>query len=256
MAQETQGWITVDEVIAAYLDRSEQSNHKFFKCWNIAFDGLNMLGLDFFYQIKSVKLPLNSNKTVYLPDDFLNYTKVGVFNERGEVIPLVYNEKLTTFADLLPDRKTKTEDNTLFNLWAWNSPIFYNYWNGFAFVNLFGVPSGTPFVGSFKLDRGNGVILLNENFVYPYICLEYLASPQPEGTYRLPIQFKEALIWFIAWQDIAMLPTTSHFNLGGVEQRRRNYFNERRQAIARFKPTYLEQAYEEHLQNQRLCIKS
>ena len=256
MAEIHQQWITIDECVNAYLDRSEQGVHKFFKCWHLAFSGLEQMGLDFFYQIKSVRLPVNGNQTVNMPADCINYTKVGVLNNRGEVIPLVYNQKLTTYADLFPDRQQKTTDNTLYDWFFFNSPVFYNYWSGDVVTNLYGIESGAPFVGSFKVDPSQGLILLEQHFFYPYIILEYIASPQEGETYYLPVQFKEALIWYIAWQEIAMMPNTRKGMLGDKDQRRRNYFNERRLGNARFKPLYLEDAYNWNLSNTRMTIKS
>ena len=83
-----QQWISIDEAITAYLDESEQSNHKYFKIWHLAFRGMTELGLDTFYLVKSVKLPVNANLTVTLPADYLNYSKVGVLNQQGEIIPM------------------------------------------------------------------------------------------------------------------------------------------------------------------------
>ena len=60
MSNTHQQYVSLDTVINMYLDRSEQSIHKYYKCWQIAFSGMEELGLDFFYQIKSVKLPVNS----------------------------------------------------------------------------------------------------------------------------------------------------------------------------------------------------
>jgi len=256
MAEQSQSWITIDSCIYDYLVESEQSNHKFYKLWQLAFRGMSEMGLDFFYQIRSVKLPINSNKTVTLPADFINFTKVGVFNEIGEVIPLEYNSKLTTYADLSPDRKSKTEDDTLLTNFIFNSPVFYNFWNGYMFSNIYGVPSGAPFIGSFKLDLGNNIILLSENFCYPYICLEYVASPQEGEQYYVPIQFREALIAYLAWMDIRNKPTTSHFNLGDKRDRRREFYNQRRLARARWRPLHWEEAYNWSLKNLRLAIKA
>ena len=67
-------WILIDEAITAYMDEAELSNHKYFKLWHIAFRGLTELGLDAFYCVRSVKLPVNSNLTVTLPADYLNYS--------------------------------------------------------------------------------------------------------------------------------------------------------------------------------------
>lgn len=250
-----QQWILIDEIITLYLDRSEQSNHKFFKCWHIAFQGMQEMGMDFFNTVRSVKLPVNANLTVNLPPDYLQFTKVGVLNMKGEIIPLMYNNKLTTYADLSATRLTKTEDNTLFTFFFFNSPIFYNYWNGDIFENLYGIPSGAPFVGEFKIDNANGIIVLSKQYVYPYVMLEYIASPKEGQLYYIPVQFKSALMWYIAWQDVAMLKTTRG-DLGDKEYRRHNYFNERRLAAARYQPLDLQEAYEWGLRNQRFVVKA
>jgi hypothetical protein len=217
---------------------------------------MEMLGLDFFYQIKSVKLPVLANKIVSLPADYLNYQKVGVFNATGEVIPLKYNDKLTTYADLNPNRLTKTVDNTLFDLYLASTPIWFNYWNGDVFVNLYGVPSGSPFVGGFKIDNTNGVILLDENFGYDYIVMEYVASPQQGEDYFIPVQFREAMIAWLAWKDIANLPATRRGNLGDKRDRRHEFYNERRLANARWRPLILAEAYELNLEMTRMCLKA
>ena len=52
--------------------------------------------------------------TIIIPNfaDFLNWAKLGILNNRGEIIPLYYNDKLTTYADLSADRKSKTTDGS------------------------------------------------------------------------------------------------------------------------------------------------
>jgi len=255
MSNTHQQYASLDTVINLYLDRSEQSIHKYYKCWQLAFSGMEELGLDFFYQIKSVKLPVNANLTVSLPDDYLNYTKVGILNNRGEIIPMGYNSNLTTFADLQPNRLEKTQDSTIADIIQFNTPIWYNYWNNGAFSTLYGIPSGSPFVGSFKVDNHNGVILLNENYGFDYVMLEYVASPKQGEEYYIPIQFKTALMWYIAYNDIAMLPNSRKGTLGDKEQRKRAYHNERRVANARYRPIDLQSAYEWGMQTNRLTVK-
>jgi hypothetical protein len=256
MSNLQQGWITIDSVIKDYLDESEQSNHKYFKCFNIAFRGMEQLGLDFFYNIKSVKLPVNPNQTVALPLDYVNYTKVGVFNDIGEVIPLTYNSKLTTFADLFPDRFDKITDNTLYSYYSPQNAIFYNYFSGAGYGNVYGLPSGAPFVGNFKIDAQNSLILLNDSFYYKYIILEYIASPTEGEEYFVPVQFREALLAYIAWRDIANVPSSRKGSLGDKRDRRSEFYNERRLAQARFRPFYLDAAYQLNLESQRLTVKA
>jgi len=251
-----QQMIDISECVYSYADEAELPIQRQYKLFQLAFRCMDELGLDFFYQIKSVKLPINANLTVQLPEDYLNYSKVGVLNDRGEVITLNHNNKLTTYADLLTDRAAKTQDNTLFN---WNSPVngmFLNYWNGNTFGNLYGIQSGAPFVGSFKVDAPNGIILLNESFSYDYIILEYLATPKQGQTYYVPIQFKEAIIAYLSWKDIKSMPTTRKGSLGDKRERKSDYYNERRLAIARYKPFRTQEAYQLNLENQRLTVKA
>ena len=128
MAQR-QPYISLDSVINDYLLESEQGMNKYYKVWHLAFRGFEQLGLDFFYRVQSVKLPIKENMTVELPADYLNWTKVGILNHKGEIVPLYYNDNFTTYADLLPNRLEKTESNDL-GVGDWGNGIYANYWNG------------------------------------------------------------------------------------------------------------------------------
>ncbi|HET8689437.1 MAG TPA: hypothetical protein VFM18_22730, partial [Methanosarcina sp.] len=153
--------IPLDTIVTDYLDQSEQSINKYNKIWNIAFRGMEQLGLDFFYRIKSVKLPVTATKTVKLPDDYMQYTKIGLLNSQGEIIPLKFNQKLTNFANLLPNRIEMVEDNQLdyFGFYNQGSPLFWNYYAQGYTSNLYGIPSGGYGVGQFNIDVTNGVIV-------------------------------------------------------------------------------------------------
>ena len=48
-------YITLDSIVTDYLNESEQGQNKYYKVWQIAWRGMEDLGLDFFYQVKSVK---------------------------------------------------------------------------------------------------------------------------------------------------------------------------------------------------------
>lgn len=250
-----QPYITLDSIVLDYLNESEQSSHKYFKLWHIAFRGMDDMGLDFFYQVKSIKLPINANLTVNLPSDYLNWTKVGVLNNRGEIIPLYYNDKLTTYADLLADRIEKTEDNTLGN-GLWNQNTWCNYWNGSQLSNVYGVPSGAPFVGNFKVDTANSIILLNESFDYDYLMVEYVASPKEGEEYFIPIQFREAMISWLRWKDAISINSKTHVQNSSIGMRRKDYYNDRRNAIAKWKPTRNSEIQQASQEMTRLAIKS
>ena len=255
MSVQNRQWISIDECINAYMDESEQGNHKYFKLWNLAYRALTELGLDFFYSVKSVKLPVNPNMTVTIPEDYLNYTKVGILNAQGQIIPLSVNNNLTTAFDLQPTRIAQTQDPTVFTGYSPQGIVWWNYWNGYGLSNLYGLPSGSPFVGSFKIDNKNGVIVLDEYFAFDYIMLEYISSPQQGQDYYVPIQFKEAVIAYLRWKDIISLPTSRKGSLGDKRDRRADYYNERRLAVARYDAINLTDLYEWNLKNKRLAVK-
>jgi len=254
---QTRNYITIDSVINDYIDESEQSVHKYAKLYNIAVRGMEKLGLDFFYKIRSVKIPIDTtNYTAQLPNDYISYTKIGVLNSVGEIIPLKFNNKMTYYADQQPDRLALTQDNTLATWYQSDLPLWFNYWDGYGFQNIYGLPSGSPFVGSFNIDDANGVVLLNQYFYYSYLMIEYLSSGNPDEPFRIPIQFREALLSFLAWRDIASIPSTRKGNLGDKRDRKQEFYNQRRIANAQFKPLYLMQAYEQNLDTQRMTVKA
>jgi hypothetical protein len=254
---QTRNYITIDSVINDYIDESEQSVHKYAKLYNIAVRGMEKLGLDFFYKIRTVKIPIDTtNYTAQLPNDYISYTKIGVLNSVGEIIPLKFNNKMTYYADQQPDRLALTQDNTLATWYQSDMPLWFNYWDGYGFQNIYGLPSGSPFVGSFNIDDSNGVVLLNQYFYYSYLMIEYLSSGNPDEPFRIPIQFREALLSFLAWRDIASMPSTRKGNLGDKRDRKQEFYNQRRIANAQFKPLYLMQAYEQNLDNQRMTVKA
>lgn len=249
-----QPYIPLDSCVTDYMNEADYGNNQYFRLWHIAYRGMEDLGLDAFYQIKSVKLPINSNLTATLPSDYLNWSKVGALNGSGEVIPLNYNDKLTTFADLSPTRLTQTQDESL-GTWTWQY-TWYNYWNGYYYTNIYGVPSGGPFVGSFKIDLANGVILLNESYSYDYVMLEYVASPAPNNEYYIPMQFREALISWLRWKDAISVPAKTHVANSNIGMRRHDYFEDRRRAIAKWKPTRKYDIYQASQEMTRMAVKS
>jgi hypothetical protein len=252
-----QPYIPLDSVINDYLNESEQSVNKYFKIFHLAFRGFEQLGIDFFYRIQAVKLPVNANKTVTIPANYLNWTKIGRLNSKGEIIPLWYNDKLTTYADLSPDRLTKTQDDTTIGVdWNNDGSTWGNYWNGSYYANIYGVPSGAPFAGSFKVDTENGVILLDEHYREDYLMLEYVASPVEGQEYYLPVQFREALIAWLFWKDGNAKGMRSHMQLGNKRDWRHEFYNERKNAIARWKPSRIYEKYQTHQEMSRQAIKT
>ena len=256
MSAQRMAYISIDSVINDYLEEAEMSVHRYAKAWQLCFRGMEDMGIDFFYTIRSVKLPVLANKTVLLPPDFLQYTKIGVLNDVGEIIQLKYNNNLTLIGDLLPNRQTLSVDPNITPGWYnCNSPVFYNYWTNDCYTTLYGMPSGGVYVGSFNIDLPNGVILLNEHYSNDYLMLEYVASPNPTIDYNVPMQFREALISWLWWKDKKAV-NVKRGQVGISRDLKSEYYNQRRLANARWRPLILDQAYQLNLDMQRLTVKA
>lgn len=250
-----QPYISIESVIQDFLSEAEYSIHKYFKTWHSAFRGLENLGLDFFYRVQSVKLPVNANFTVTLPANCLNVTKAGILNDNGAIIPLWNNPNMTTYADLLPDRIEKINDPASLWLEVGGNNVWYNCWTGNGYSNVYGVPSGEPFVGEFKVDIENGVILLNQRFNRTYLMVEMVTSPQEGGEYYLPMQFREALIAWLWWKDTKAV-SVRRGQVGVTRDLKADFYRERRNAIAQWKPSTILDKYQVSQESSRLAVKT
>ena len=109
-------------------------------------------------------------------------------------------------------------------------------------------------MGSFKIDDANGVILLDENYKHDYLMVEYIASPNPDEEYMIPLVFREALIEWLWWRD-NKVQNRRRGAIGLNSSARHDYFEARRKARNKWKPLHLEEAYEWSQQMTRLGIK-
>lgn len=232
-------FITVDSVVTDYIGESELSMSQYYKLWNIAFNGMEDLGVDFFYEVKTVKIPLNPNGTATMPPN-INWIKVGVFDDNGGFMPLWYNQRLTSYASLNTNRKALNNSNEgvlngLDSFYSISSPTFYNYYVGGC---LFG---SSWFGGSFNVDERTGIILFDNWTNISEVAVEIMCAPKAGEEYYIPSVFRLALMEWIGWRDIKNLPNGRRSNQGKIADRKHDYYNARRNAGMRYKPFLIEQ---------------
>jgi hypothetical protein len=255
MSTQHQPYIPLDTVINDYLIEAGKDNNSYFKAYHIAYRGFEQMGINYFYQVVDMKLPVNSNKTVTLPATIINWIAAGRLNSKGEIIPLYYNEKLTTFAGLSPNRLTQTQDDSTIGSSSVDNGS-YGFWNGWAYTNIYGTPSGQPFAGSFKVDFNNGVILLDENYEEDYVMLKCVVSPQEGQECFIPVQFREALIAWLWWKDGKAKSIRTHMQLGAARDAKHEFYNELKNAVAAWKPSRIYEKYQVHQEMSRQAIKT
>lgn len=220
MSTDVKPYIPISQCVAMFLDEYNKSAGDEDKAWVMAYRALVDLGFNISSEPKTVRLPVLGNKTVPFPPDMLQWIKIGLLNNNGEVSTLKINNGLTTFRDNNASRLTSiTPDITNAIPTLLGSPFFVNfYFNGF-YNTLFGVGGGLLQYGECRVDSKNRIIVLAENFQYPHIILEYISSPEKDRDYHIQIELQEAVIAFIAWK-FKLAPETDYYNRC-IEARRR-----------------------------------
>lgn len=211
--------VPLKQLVAEFIDASSKSMRDFDKCWVLAFRALRQLNQSVSAEPKSCRLPVGPNKTVDLPADYIALSKIGVVNGSGEIVSLSYNAGLSIFRDNNPNRLTQ-----LFSAVGVSDPVaipnnvFLNYFNEGSYCNLYGVGGGLITYGQYRLDEQNNVIVLNVDFAYPDIIIEYISNPKMDGDYYIQQCLAEAVIAFIEWK--LKLGTEQAFYARVVEGRR------------------------------------
>lgn len=194
-------YLPLKQVVAEYLDQTQKSIKDFDRCWVIAFRALRHINFSVAAEPKSCRLPVNANKTVDLPADYKALSKIGVVNDKGEILPVAHNAGLSIFRDNNPNRLTQ-----LFSSISSTDPVvipnslYLNFYDNGSYSHLFGVGGGLITYGEYRLDERNNVIVLNEDFAYSDIIIEYISSPIEDGDYMVPECLSEAIIAFIEWK--------------------------------------------------------
>ena len=246
-------FISLSELVNMYIDESMQTSKQFRRLWTLAFRGLTDIGLDVTWQPKTDLIQVNSNLTVTLPADYLDWVRVGVFNSSGEIATLKVNEQLTTYKDTSPNRidAINSEGNI--------SPVFaqypYGYLNDGDYEHYFGTGSGLIQSGECKVDSQNGVIILDTNFSHSQVVLEYMSSPIMDDDYVVDFKAQEALIAWLRWKDIQSLPSTRLVNISEKTLRQKEYSAQKNLARKRVKPFRLQTAEQYFREGQRMAIK-
>lgn len=90
------GFITIESCIKSYLGDTYASNIEMFqRCmsWMLRFN--NELGFDVIKKLKRKFLSVDSStQTAILPDDFVQYTQIGLRTNNNEFVPLVQNDSI------------------------------------------------------------------------------------------------------------------------------------------------------------------
>lgn len=194
-------YVPLKTVVSMALDEEDQSIGSFDKAWVLAFRGMIKLNQSIAAEPKSIRIPLNGNKTANLPTDYLSWTKIGIMDSNGQISTLKINTGLSILKDTNPNRLDYLTNDINTNLpLLLGSAYFYNYWYNGMFQTLYGLGGGLVQYGECRVDEKNKVIIFPPDFRFDSVLIEYMSSPQMDEDYMIQTVLQEALIAFIKWK--------------------------------------------------------
>jgi len=255
------------EIVAGLLDSQDSSSHSFRRLYNLGRWGFQTeFSLDIKCKIKTVLLNVSPNKSAAFPCDYVQYSKVGVTNNRGEFVCFKVNNQLTTyhsdyFSNVnrltgVPSLPSIATVNGGFNGYGYNDLLFLNYWYAGTSFNLFGLGSGTVDVGQFKVDNTNKVFLFAPQFQWDSFLLEYLSdgSDDEEEDYEVDIRMAEAVKCYLRWQDLADKPKKA--SAATVKNLRHEYYVAKSNALRRINPVILNEIQNAERRSWKMVAKA
>lgn len=206
VGQDTNGIGNLDYVVRHVLmDLDDYSMTRYKKYLQYAIDGFMDLNLFTMQNIKVAYLTVNANKTVDLPVDFIDYTKIG-YDNGGYVNVLAKNDSLM-LTRLTDDCGNTTNENTgdcdVDDLTFPNYGYYFapHYRGGQYVGELFGGIGNGKNDGEYRIDRDRRQIAFSSNLTAETIILEYKSSGiAGDGSTNIPKQCVPALLAYVHWK--------------------------------------------------------
>jgi hypothetical protein len=231
--------IPLKTIVAELIDSKDSSSHEFRRMYNIGVRGVREFNTDIVGNFSTKLLNVNANKTADLPEDYVSYSKMGVINEKGEIVTLRSNPQLSNYNighPLNPDRFEGVPGIGAVSYPAipYNYPyIYYNFFISNQSFNLFGLAGGGQDIGNYKVDEECGIIIFGPNFKYEKVLLEYLGDGMDRDCddYMIDSRAAEAMLAYIRWKTA--LDNPKKYGQGIMRDYKQEYKSERLKAKMR-----------------------
>ena len=172
--------------------------------------------------VRSLKLPVTSNNTVTLPDDYIDWTKIGTVSSDGIVYVLGENKNINmsqvysesggynydSDGDGLYDREDSksptsggpavSSENISSGM---NSHVFRNFFYDNRYGSLYGTGGG-QYHGEFRINLDQNRIEIETNSSISEVVVEYVADEARATNPRVHVYAEEALRSYIYYKLI------------------------------------------------------
>lgn len=222
---------------------------------NYALRGIREMGFDIMKRIKSLKLAVNAlNNTVELPDDFVDYTKIGIIGSDGLIYVFGENKNQNMAMKYVTDSAGNAIDSDNDGVYDrvdakgasvgrasgsdYESYTFRNFLYEGNIGRAYGIGGGM-YSGEFRINFEQNRIELYSTAGYSEIVIEYIADEARSQNPSIHIYAENALRSYIYYR---LIERKANVPMGEKSRARQEYYNEKRLANARLKSFTKEEA--------------
>lgn len=252
----SRNYIPISQVVNDFIVTIDTDDYASYASDNIirsfALRGVREMGFDMLKVVRSIKLPVTSNNTVTLPDDYIDWTKIGTVSSDGIVYVLGENKNINmsqvysesggynydSDGDGLYDRedsKSATASGPAVSgediSSGMNSHVFRNFFYENRYGALYGVGGG-QYHGEFRINLDQNRIEVESNSDISEVVVEYVADEARATDPRVHVYAEEALRSYIYYK---LVERKSAVPANEKARARQEYYNERRKANSRMK---------------------
>lgn len=213
------------EIVQEFLIQKGKPENQKARLYTIALSGLREMHLDVNGIIKIVELCINDNDTVDLPNDFINYRKIGIAGGDGRIHTLGRDNSINLAPSCGLDGRVIQPGNAS-DIPFYGLP-FSGYFSGLLDGNggIFGIGGGNNALGYYRYSRTNNQLWLS-NIGWGAGCtivVEYISDINSDGEDFIvhPYSVQTIKDW-LSWQYVSDDRNTS---VGEKNMRRFEYFN-------------------------------
>lgn len=208
---------------------------------NYALRGIREMGFDVSKVVKSLLLPVESNGTVVLPDDFVDFVKIGKVGADGLVYVFGQNKNLNQPMKYKKDSNgnvvapgndgmhEREDAKVTVNINSdYTEFTFRNFMEQGAGRPLYGIGGG-KYSAEFRINLEQNRIELASSGI-DEVVVEYIADEARAENPSIHVYIESAIRSYIYYR---LIERKSNVPAGEKARARREYFNERRLAKAR-----------------------
>lgn len=211
----------VSQIVGQFLDLQNLGKAEYAKAYRIAVRGWRQLNWDITGQVRTVLLNVSTDRTLPLPEDFINDLDFGTDNGNGGISSFTrvdnFPSKYSRTGAVVTDKLSHTMD-----FYPWGYPESESY----------GVGSSNT-IGFYYINKAERKIYVDPNYGGSELKLKYLSkSTVGCDDYEINEMAEEALITWIDWQ---FAKGDRRLGLAEKRDKERMFYTEKAKAKMRIK---------------------